>query len=197
MRTPSLLIKQHLLWWGCLTTGHIPLQRKPEVTCFHVHCDVLIFHTGLSATSSFICVCVCVLLLMCLYAGVHEYSCQHRLFFSFLLLHWCNHILALSWWQLVGMHIVIKQFPVCKCPVYTFLLQSLSLDRLLEYEESSYMMRNENSKTSIKKSIVPTLNSRHAWNWCHTEDFDTTTHTHTNYRKIKATIHNSSITACW
>lgn len=57
------------------------------------------------------------------------------------------------------MHIVIKQFPVCKCPVYTFLLQSLSLDRLLEYEESGYTMKNENSKTSIKKkkSIVCVL----------------------------------------
>lgn len=65
----------------------------------------------------------------------------------------CNHILALSWWQLVAMHIVIKQFPVCKCPVYTSLLQSLSLDRLLEYEESSYTMKNENSKTSIKNPL--------------------------------------------
>lgn len=52
------------------------------------------------------------------------------------------------------MHIVIKQFPVCKYPVYTSLLQSLSLDRLLEYEESSYTMKNENSKTSIKKNLL-------------------------------------------
>lgn len=103
-----------------------------------------------------------------------------------------------QWWQLVGMHIVIKQFPVCKCPVYTFLLQSLSLDRLLEYEESSYTMKNENSKTSIKKSIVPTLNSRHAWNWCQGEDpeIHTTTHTH-KQKRSRPTIHNGSITASW
>lgn len=62
-----------------------------------------------------------------------------------------NHLLAPLQWQLVGMHIVIKQFPVCKCPVYTFLLQSLSLDRLLEYEKHSHRMKNENSRTSIKK----------------------------------------------
>lgn len=105
-------------------------------------------------------------------------------FFSFLPPQRCNHILAPSQWQLVGMHIVIKQFPVCKCPVYTFLPQSLSLDKLLEYEKSSHTMKNENSRTSIKKSIVPTLSCRHACNWCHREDpeLNTTTrapaHTH-------------------
>lgn len=63
-----------------------------------------------------------------------------------------------SLWE---MRVVIKQFPVCKCPVYTFLLQSLSLDRLLEWEKHSHRMKNENGRASImraaaaaKKSIV-------------------------------------------
>lgn len=51
-----------------------------------------------------------------------------------------------SLWE---MHNVIKQFPVCKWPVYTFLLQSLSLDRLLEYEKHSHRIKNENGRTSI------------------------------------------------
>lgn len=44
-------------------------------------------------------------------------------------------------------------------------------------------MKNENSKTSIKKSIVPTLNPRHAWNWCHREV--SLRHDHTHIYKLQ------------
>lgn len=131
-------------------TYHCKDNLQSFVLMFHCEVYGLRFNARWDALRD-LHVCLCVLQLMCLFAGVREYSCQQRLFFSFLLPRRCNHILAPSQWQLVGMHIVIKQFPVCKCPVYTSLLQSLSLDRLLEYEESSYTMKNENSKTSIKK----------------------------------------------
>lgn len=114
--------------------------------CVFERPNVQIFNIWLAVSSCFIVyMCLCPSMQVCM--SIFVSTCY---FFSFLLLQRCNHILALTLWQLVGMHIVIKQFPVCKCPVYTFLLQSLSLDRLLEYEESSYTMKNENSKTSIK-----------------------------------------------
>lgn len=109
-------------------------QRKIVIICFHVSGRKS--NTWHGATTCFKCE-------LWLTACVHEYLCQQRLFFSFLLLQTSNHILASSYWQLVEMHIVIKQFPVCKYPVYTFWLQSLSLDRLLEYEESGYTVKNE------------------------------------------------------
>lgn len=103
---------------------------------------------------AFVCCSWCACLQVCVSILVSRGD-----FSVFLLPRRCNHILAPSQWQLVGMHIVIKQFPVCKCPVYTSLLQSLSLDRLLEYEESSYTMKNENSKTSIKKNLLCPLSA--------------------------------------
>lgn len=111
---------------------------------------------------------------------------QKRLFYFYFfpspvpLQRW-NHLLAPLQWQLVGMHIVIKQFPVCKCPVYTLLLQSLSLDRLLEYEKHSHRMKNENSGTSIKK--IHCAHSRlKKWLKLMSKRILTQTHTHTRYR---------------
>lgn len=95
-----------------------------------------------------------------------------------------NHLLAPLQWQLVGMHIVIKQFPVCKCPVYTFLLQSLSLDRLLEYEKHSHRMKNENSRTSIK-NLLCALSAEEMAETDVKEDPDTNTHTHYRGKKKK------------
>lgn len=119
-------------------------KKKPAVICFNVllwgQCTNIQYLTRCNVLFYIYVFERC--------AGVHEYPCQHRLFFSFILLQRSNHISALSWW-----HIVKKQFPVCKCPVYTFLLQSLSLYRLLEYEENSYIMKNENGRTSVKKKI--------------------------------------------
>lgn len=60
------------------------------------------------------------------------------------------------------MCVVIKQFPLCKCSVYTFLLQLLSLDRLLEYEDGRYTMKNEKSETSIKSNLPRLLAALHA-----------------------------------
>lgn len=82
------------------------------------------------------------------------------------------------------MHIVIKQFPVCKCPVYTFLLQSLSLDRLLEYEENSYTMKNENSKTSIK-NLLCLLSALDMLETDVTGKFHLHTTTHTHIYKLQ------------
>lgn len=109
------------------------------------------------------CVCIQVWLGIC-----QKKSYGFFLFFFFFLasflffrdetVSWLPH--SDSLWE---MHIVIKQFPVCKWPVYTFLLQSLSVDRLLEYEKHSHRMKNENSGTSImpkKKSIVCSLSRR-------------------------------------
>lgn len=178
------------------TTARRNLQSF--VPMFHCDVNVLTFNTRLGET--FICACVRVSWLMGLYAGAREHSCQQRPFFSFLLMQRCYHILAPSQWQLVGMHTVIKQFPVCKWPVYTFLLQSLSLDRLLKYEQSSYTMKNENSKTSIKNPLCLLA----ALDMLETDVTGkilsfTRPHAHasTNDRKIKATIHNSSIAAQW
>lgn len=142
---------------------------------------------------AFVCCSWCACLQVCVSILVSRGD-----FSVFLLPRRCNHILAPSQWQLVGMHIVIKQFPVCKCPVYTSLLQSLSLDRLLEYEESSYTMKNENSKTSIKKkSIVPALGSRHPWNWCHREDPEFHTAARTQHIQITKRSRPLFTTARW
>lgn len=107
---------------------------------------IICFHSSGQKSKTWHGAATCFKCMLWLAACLHEYLCQQRLFFSFLLLQTTNHILAPSYWQLVEMHIVIKQFPVCKCPVYTFLLQSLSVDRLLEYEESGYTVKNESSK---------------------------------------------------
>lgn len=91
------------------------------------------------------------------------------------------------------MHIVIKQFPVCKCPVYTFLLQSLSLDRLLEYEERRCTVKNENSETSIKSNPLCLLSTVYMLETDVTGKISSATDAHTNERKINDAIHNSFI----
>lgn len=173
-----------------VSNKHTPLQNGLQPFILILRCDVgaFVFRPTL-VKHAYICV-------SCLHAGVQQN--MSKLFFSFLPLQERNHILAPSQWQLVGMHIVIKQFPVCKCPVYTFLLQSLSLDRLLEYEESSHTMKNENSRTSIKNplcllSAEDVLETDVRGKHDHTRSLaHKHTHTHTNYRKIK-----DAIAACW
>lgn len=82
---------------------------------------------------------------------MHEKELRLLLFFVVSLLFFRDE--TVSWFpysdSLWEMHIVIKQFPVCKWPVFTFLLQSLSLDRLRVHEKHSHRMKNGNGKTSI------------------------------------------------
>lgn len=128
----SLFIKQKL--FGCEKQAHTTEKTKQIKTknCSHLmfHCDDSIQYYTRCNFLFYMCVCTC--------RGqcVYKQLCITNGYFS--ALSFCRDV-TIFWLphsdSLCEMHIVIKQFPVCKCPVYTFLLQSLSLDRLLEYEE--------------------------------------------------------------
>lgn len=144
----SLLIKRRLFSTG-ERARKIPQQNKKDLQSF-----ILLRWLQLPASHA----CIFVSWLLCLQTGVAWnlpekelrllpfliFFLASFLFFRDETVSWLPH--SDSLWE---MHIVIKQFPVCKWPVYTFLLQSLSLDRLLEYEKHSHRMKNENSGTSI------------------------------------------------